>query len=247
MPEIDPQILEDARREYGENCELVLASEWSYTYKCGPKSYCRVSRFMVEKDLEVRAEYIRERWTHWNHDQQMDFASNWWKKTWTDSDTKILEIIMGDGDDEIWQSCAQSFLKHPDRDRAITFLVDRVLHCSLEHAPLNYFQVLGMAKDKRGASAILPFYKKYEGEMAEESVLGVQKDVFRGPIPYLPYLTAAGALFQITGAPEYEDAIRRYFDHPREQVRWWAERTLGVEGPTTAGRNAAYRRKRANR
>ena len=245
MNNIDPEILELAKREYGENCELVRATEWSYTYKCGPKSYCRISRFMVEKNLEIAAEDIRKRWPHWDHHQRMDFASHWWKKTWTDNDTEILEIMMADGDDQVWQSCSQSFLKHPNRDRAVNFLVDRVLRYSLEHAPLNYFQVLGMAKDKRAAAAIPPFYENYKREVAKESVLGVQEDVFRGPIPYFPYLTAAGALFQITGSPEYEEAIRKYFDHPREQVRWWAEHALEVEGPTTAKRDAEYRKKPA--
>ena len=246
MGNIDPEILELAKQTYGENCELVKATEWSYTYKCGPNSYCRISRFMVERDLEVAAEDIRERWPHWDRHQRMDFASNWWEKTWSDNDTKILEIIMADGDDQVWQSCTQSFLKHPDRDRAVNFLVDRVLHYPREHAPLNYFQVLGMAKDKRAAPAILPFYEKYKRDLAKESELGVQEDVIRGPIPYLPYLTAAGSLFRITGSPEYEEAIRKYFDHPREQVRWWAERALGVEGPTTTKRNAEDQKKHAN-
>jgi len=49
MSEIDPKILELAKRDFGENCELVKQTEWSYSFKCGPKSYCRISRFMAEK------------------------------------------------------------------------------------------------------------------------------------------------------------------------------------------------------
>ena len=186
MGNINPEVLELAKREYGENCELVQATEWSYTFKCGSKSYCRISRFMVEKDLEVAAADIRERWPNWDHHKRMDFTSNWRKTTWTDNDTEILEIIMADGDDQVWQSCSQTFLKHPDRNRAVGFLVDRVLHYSLEHAPLNYFQVLGMAKDERAIAAIVPFYERYKKAMDTEAVLGVQDDVFRGPIPYFP-------------------------------------------------------------
>ena len=242
MSNISPEILELAKREYGENCELVQATEWSYTFKCGTKSYCRISRFMAEKDFEVAAEDIRERWPQWDERQRMDFASNWWnKKTWTANDTEILEIIMADGDDHIWQSCTQAFLKHSDRSRAVSFLVDRVLHYTLEHEPLNYFQVLGMAKDERAVPAILPFYEKYKRVVDTEAALGVQEDVFRGPIPYFPYLVAAGALFKITGKPEYELSIRKFFNHEKEQVRYWAERELEVEGPTTTKRNAEYR------
>ena len=134
-------------------------------------------------------------------------------------------------------------MKHPDRDRAVGFLVDRVSQYSLEHAPLNYFQVLGMARDSRAVAAILPFYERYKSEVETESVLGVQEDVFRGPIPYFPYLSAAGALFKITGSPEYEQAIRKFFDHEKEQVRYWAEHELEVEGPVTTKRKAEYQRK----
>jgi hypothetical protein len=245
MSEIAPEILELAKREYGENCELVQATEWSYTFKCGAKSYCRISRFMAEKDFVVAAKDVRERWPQWDQHQRMDFASNWWNKTtWTDNDTEILEMIMADGDDRIWQCCTQAFLQHPDRERAVGFLVDRVQQYSLDHAPLNYFQVLGMAKDERAVAAILPFYERYKTAVDTEPVLGVQEDVFRGPIPYFPYLTAAGALFKITGSPEYEKAIRKFLDHEKEQVRFWAERELEIEGPTTAKRDAEHKKKR---
>jgi hypothetical protein len=239
MSDIAPEILELAREMYGENCELVKATDWSYTFKCGPKAYCRISRFMAEKDFAVAAKEIREKWPQWDQHQRVDFASNWWtKSTWTANDIEILNIIMADGDDQLWQCCAQAFLKHTDRDRAISFLVDRVLHYSLETAPLNYFQVLGMAKDSRAVPAILPFYQRYKSEVEAESVIGVQEDVFRGPIPYFPYLSAAGALFKITGSPEYEQAIRKFLDHAKEQVRYWAEHELEIEGPVTTKRRA---------
>ena len=235
MSNVDPSILELARREYGDNCELVRATEWSYLFKCGSKSYCRISRFLAEKNLEVSAENIRDRWPHWDRQQRMDFAANWWvRNTWTDNDTAILEIIMADGDDDIWQSCTQAFLKHPDRDRAVSFLIDRLSHYSLQHEPLDYFQVLGMSQDKRAVTPILPFYEKYQRGIEREASIGVPDDVFRGPIPYFPYLVTAGALFKITGASEYEEAIRKFFDHENEQVRYWAEHALEVEGPTTA-------------
>jgi hypothetical protein len=57
-------------------------------------------------------------------------------------------------------------------------------------------------------------------------------------------LAIAGDLFKIEGSGEYEQAIRKYFDHPNEQVRWWAENALDVEGPTTLKRNAEYAKKR---
>ncbi len=244
MNNVDPKVLEFAKREYGDHCELVKRTEWSYSFKCGPKSYCSISRFMVEEDFAVSASEIRQRWPAMGERERMDFASNWWSKgTWINDDTEILDIIMADGDDRVWHCCTQAFLKHPDRNRAVDFLITRVANWKEEHAPLNYFQVLGMAKDERAVAAILPWYEKHKKEVEREADVGIPENLFFGTIPYFPYLTAAGALFAITGSPEYEQAIRKYFDHPREQVRWWAEHALGIEGPTTAKRNTEHKKK----
>jgi hypothetical protein len=243
MNNIDPRILELAKKDFGENCELVRATEWSYSFKCGPKSYCRISRFLAEKDFEVKASEIRGRWPSLDEAERLDFAAHFHvKETWTENDTEILEVVMNDGNDRIWSSCALAMLKHPDRNRAVEFLIERVRSIGSERPSLNYMQALGMAGDRRAVAVIRPYYDKYLKAMEAESVSGVPDDVFWGPIPYHAFLSIAGVLFKIEGSKEYEQAIRRYLDHPKEQVRYWAEYALGVEGPTTRKRNAEYRR-----
>jgi len=179
--------------------------------------------------------------------ERLDFASNFHvKETWTENDTEILEILMNDGNDQIWSNCALATLKHPDRNRAVEFLIDKVQRGESERPPLNYMQALGLAGDRRAVPAMRPYYHKYLKAMEAESEAGVPDDVFRGPIPYHAFLAIAGSLFRIEGSNEYEQAIRKYFDHPKEQVRYWAEHALGVEGPTTTKRNAEYSRKHSS-
>ena len=244
MSDIDPRILERAKREYGEDCELERKSEWSYSFKCGPKSYCRISRFAVEPDFQVSASEMRKRWPLMGDRERLDFASNFHdKQTWTENDTEILEMIMTDGSDLIWSGCALAMLKHPDRNRAVDFLIGRVQHwADSRHPPLNYMQALGMAGDQRGVAVIQPYYEEYRKRMEAEKETGTPDDVFRGPIPYHAFLAICGDLFKITGSKEYEDAARKYFDHRKEQVRWWAEHALEIEGPTTQKRNTEYKK-----
>jgi hypothetical protein len=245
MNDIDPKMLEFAKKEFGENCELVKRTEWSYSYKCGEKSYCSISRFMVETGFEVSASDILRRWPSMNERERLDFASNFYTKTdWTDNDTKILEIIMQDGNDRIWSSCSLAMLKHPDRNRAVEFLMERVRHSDSEHPPLNYMQALGLAGDPRAVPVIRPYYESYMKAMKAEAVTGEPEDVFFGSIPYHAFLAIAGDLFKITHSEEYERVIRKYFHHPNEQVRWWAEHALEEEGPTTLKRKAEYANKR---
>lgn len=249
MSNVNPRILELAKREYGEDCELEKVSEWAYSFKRDSKLYSRISRFMVEPGFQVNASEFRRRWPLMDKRERLDFACNFYnKETWTENDTEILEIIIGDGSDYIWSSCALALLKHPDRNRAVEFLIERVQHWSdSEHPPLNYMQALGMAGDQRGVAVMQPYYEKYRKRIEAEKETGIPDDVFFGPIPYHAFLSICGDLFKITGLKEYEDAARRYFDHPKEQVRWWAEHALGIEGPTTQQRNAEYKKKRESR
>jgi len=174
--------------------------------------------------------------------ERLDFASNFHvKETWADNDTEILEIIMHDGSDLIWSSCALAIMRHPDRNRAVEFLIERVMSSESEDPPLNYMQALGLMGAQRAVPAIHPYYEKYLKAMEAEAVTGVPSNVFFGPIPYHAFLAIAGDLFRITHSEEYEGAIRRYFDHPNEQVRWWAEHALDVKGPTTQKRQLSTR------
>ena len=248
MNDIDAKAIEFAKKTYGQDCELERRTEFSYSFKCGPERFCTISRFMVEPGFEVSASEIRQCWSSWTQRERMDFAANWTSKaTWRADDTEILELIMSDGDDHIWTSCTQAFLKHPDHDRAVAFLIGRLALNTDNHSSLNYIQVLGMFRDVRGIAAIRPLYEKYKTALEAEKEIGVPDDVFFGLIPYHAYFTAAGALFEISGASEYEAAIRKYFDHSSEQVRWWAEHALRVEGPTSDARNAKYRERREKR
>lgn len=147
---------------------------------------------------------------------------------------------MQDGSDLIWSACALAILRHPDRNRA-EFLLERVRHNESEHPPLDYMQALGFAGDPRALAVMRPYYEKYLKAMEAEAVAGVPDNVVFGPIPYHAFLAIAGDLFKITGSREYEQAIRKYFDHPNEQVRYWAEYALEVEGPTTLKRKQSTR------
>jgi HEAT repeat protein len=245
MSGLDPKLLKFVRNAYGsgQQPELVKETEWSYVYKVGEKSYSHTSKFLADQNFTVSASEIRSLWPSMNEKQRLDFVRNFWVKvTWDGNDTEILEVVMQDGSDLLWAHCAQAFLKHPDRERAVRFLIERLEKCESENEPLNYIQALGLSKDPRAASAIRPYYEKYRTAVEAEKVTGVPDDVVFGPIPYHAYFVAAGALLEIEGSAEYEQAIRKFLSHEREQVRWWAENALKTEGPTTAKRSAEIRK-----
>lgn len=127
-----------------------------------------------------------------------------------------------------------AFLRHPDRERAVTFLLG-LLEQQTDDKPLNYIQALGLLKDRRATPAIEPYFEKYREGIEKEAVTGIPDDVVFGPIPYHAYFSVCGALLSIEGPTEYSEAIRKYLEHPHPQMRWWAKHALELGAPTIPG------------
>jgi hypothetical protein len=224
--------------------ELVRESEWVLIFKKNDHEY-HVSKFL-DDTVSVDAASFRKRWPEMSSGARSEFCSAFnAKPTWTSDDTEILDAILEDGDDNLWWWLSLTLLKHPDRERIVNFLIERLSDPTISHGggTLNYIQALGISGNRRAAAAIKPYYEEFKNALKVESQIGVPGDVFFGPIPYHAYFATAGAMVKTDGSAEYENEIRQYFDHPSEQVRYWAENALGVEGPTTSKRNEEYKRR----
>ena len=219
----------------GNEPELEKETEWSYHYKTGEKSYFTISKFLADEGFAVSASEILRRWPNMDEGERIDFVQGFSSKaTWDTNDTEILEIIMQDCNGRVWGRCALAFLRHPDRERAVAFLLGR-LEQQTDDEPLNYIQALGLLKDRRATPAIEPYFKKYREGIEKEAVTGIPDDVVFGPIPYHAYFSVCGALLSIEGSTEYSEAIRKYLEHPHPQVRWWAKHALELDAPTIPG------------
>jgi hypothetical protein len=224
--------------------DLVRETEWVFIYQKNNHQY-RISKFL-DDNFSVDAAVFRKQWHEMSPETRSEFCSAFnAKATWTSNETEILDLILADGDDSLWWCLSLTLLKHPDRERILNFLIGRLGDPQIEHGggTLNYIQALGISGDRRAAAAIKPYYEEFKQAVKLEAQIGVPSDVVFGPIPYHAYFAAAGAMAKTDDSPEYENAIREYFNHPSEQVRYWAEHALGVGGPATLKRNEEYRRR----
>ncbi len=224
--------------------ELVRESEWVFIYQMSNHQY-QVSKFL-DDNFSVDAALLRKQWGEMSPERRSEFCSAFnAKATWTSNETEILDVILADGDDSLWWWLSLTLLRHPDRERIVNFLIGRLGDPQIKHrgVTLNYIQALGISQDRRAAAAIKPYYEEFKQAVKVEGQIGVPSDVVFGPIPYHAYFAAASAMVKTDGSREYENEVREYFNHPSEQVRYWAEHALGVEGPTTLERNEEYKRR----
>src|SRR5215467_12615884 len=78
---------------------------------------------------------VRDRWATWSEKDREDFCREWsHKRTWNSDDVQILELLMAEANDCVWQyACTQTLLKHPNRERAVGFLIDLISNHRFQH------------------------------------------------------------------------------------------------------------------
>jgi hypothetical protein len=190
--------------------ELIRESLWSREYRVGPQSFRFESKF-VKEGLEVSADSVRRNWLLWGPAEQLSFATAFiLKPVLSSEDQEILTFLMEHGSAPVWTMIARRLPQHSDRERAVSFLLARVL--ARDPYPANYFQALATMGDPRTIPALRQRYQEYRANLLPFEA----HDFWSG---ITEYLACCGALWRLENSPEYEDAIRQLFSHPDAAVR----------------------------
>ena len=145
------------------------------------------------------------------------------KADFTSDDAQIIDLIMKDGDERVWNSLVMFMVSnHPQRDKVLAFVRD-VLE-KRPDGPSNYIQALGIARDQRAVPILLPYFDEYR--RAAQAVPERVDASFEDVLPIAEFLWCSEALWKITDSKEFADGIRTYLKHPHPQVRWWAGHAL---------------------
>ena len=103
MNPISPRLPELLRARHRQvEFQIEKETAWTYVYRVGSKSGFKISKF-ADDSFEVPASVLGQRWPSMKANERLEFGFNWsTKRAWNDNDAKILEIIMRDGDDHVW-------------------------------------------------------------------------------------------------------------------------------------------------
>ncbi len=189
-----------------------------------------VSKFLRE-EFAVSPDFIRTRWRAWSRKKKGLFAAAFAARPkLSDSDRDVLEFLVVNGDDEIWSLIAQLVAREqPDRDRALKFLLSRVVEGA---SPLaNYYQALDML----GAQECVPYLKdaliKHRHEVAGHPSLKWWR-LWRDRLVYMDYLYCSATLFKLTREEEYRGNLKAMLEHRDEPVRMMV-RTVAMSSGIT--------------
>ena len=195
--------------------ELIRETAWSREYRLGPKTFSFESKF-VKDGLEVSAERVRDNWGRWSPAEQLTFANAFiLKPVLTSEDYKIVTFLMAQGSRPVWTAIAHLLPQHPDHDRAIAFLLERVL--AKDRSPACYFRALASIGDPRAIPVLQQRYQEYSANLAPFDERDFWSEI-------TDYLECCAALWRLQDSPEYEDAVRQLFSHPDAAVRRAAQK-----------------------
>ena len=194
------------RRE-GE--ELIQETEWTRVYRA--VHYYRLESKLLADGLEVPASSLKQRWPSLTPLERQDFADAFIAKgVETTGDQEILTFLMEVGTECIWGTIAYRLPEYFDRERALSFLLERV---ALRGArPANYYQALARIGDAKAVPLLRQRYEAYRRELPPFEQHGLHSELS-------DYDVCCWALWKLTGSPEYENALKGLLTHPDENIR----------------------------
>lgn len=226
MPDPTERMSAETYRKHRADAKLVTETEWMRVYElAAPKNSLSYESKFLTDGLQMSAKSFVSRWPIMTPTERRGFAFAYSAKAeFTSDDEQILDLIMKDGDEHVW-NCLASFMvrNHPQKDRVSSFIRDKLE--KHPDSPGNYIQALGIARDQSSVPLLLTYYEQYRN--AAQAVPAREDASFWDVEPIAEFLWCSEALWKITNSEKFADGIRMYLRHSHSQVRRWAEYALG--------------------
>src|SRR5262249_36133520 len=139
------------------------------------------------------------------------------KATLTGEDEKVLNYLMGEDGKDVWSTLATTLTRHPDRERVVKFLEERITNETSRKA--NYYQALGIMKVVNAESLLRQEADDFE--RCFTALLEAPRD------KVLDYIACIESLLMITQQGSLKDKLRPLQAHSDSIVQTWVRRALG--------------------
>jgi hypothetical protein len=197
--------------------------DWFEAASGGGRTF-RVSKFL-RADFVVPAEVVAAEWPSWTPREKEGFASAFAHRVCLDeNDRWVLDFLMERGGLRIWRSLAPAIAKHPNRSRAMDFLLARVSEGGTPSA--NFYQALGTLLSPESAPVLCKALSQHQLEIQAHPFVESWTD----RLLYLDYLSCSATLFLVTGKEEYRDNLKEMLQHRDQSVRRLAEAVAATSG-----------------
>lgn len=179
---------------------LARESKFLRVYRSRANVYIEHSKLIGEVELD--ATQFEKYWRALPLRDKVDLCRAYQSKpAITKADEQILNVIMKEGNERIWNNIVSVLTRHSNREQILAFVRNR-----LEHQPpplANFYRAIEMLDDREAVPKLLEKYFQYQ-----QGGLTPKKSSDR--ILRIDYLYCSRALWRLTGSQEYEQTIREF-------------------------------------
>lgn len=202
---------------------IIREERWSRIYEAEDGSPVNVSKFLTD-EISVSEDVIKDQWESWSQSEKTAFARAFAEKPkFSGEDERILDFLMGAGDERVWVSIASGLPRHSQGKRVLNFLIDRLKSGSEPKA--NYMHALSTLGDSQAVLSMKDLYKRISGEIAKAGTKADKLLIFE-------FVVCCSSLAKLEGSSAYQDEIRPFLNHPDEHVRAFSKIYLEGGPPT---------------
>ena len=196
--------------------KLVRESEWVRIYRTKNNVLEVVSKFL-EGNLQPTAAEFEKKWPVLSPEGRLDVCSAYQAKArLSEEDVEILNVIMMMGDELSWGNIVSVFARHPDRNRVIAFIRERL---EKQSPPLaNFYQAIETLEAKELIPKLLEKHKQYR----RSGVSPKSQD----RILCIDYLVCCKTVWKLTGIQDYKAELQEYLTSDDKVTRDFASRLL---------------------
>ena len=204
------------RKSRRKRRELVRESEWVRVYRTKP-NVLEVSSRLLEDNLQPSSEGFEKKWGVLSSRERLDLCAAYQAKpALSEEDARILNVVMEMGDELAWANIVSVLTRHPDRNRVVAFIRDRL---EKQSPPLaNFYQAIETIGDQGSIPLLLGKYEQY----LRSGVSPKSRDW----VVCIDYLTCCRTLWKLTSLQEYKIALEGYLKADDKLVRDSAKRVF---------------------
>jgi len=206
--------------------KLVREGRWSRVFEVEPNFFAYESKFEAD-GLSISVDELSADWNSWEDLEKLDFANAFRSKVEiTNSDEKVLEFLMGKGDERVWSTMALCLTRHSNKAMTLDFLLERLNTGSEPKS--NFIQALYVLGDPAAVPRLLELHDRLSEQVKETQGTADRWIVY-------DFLKCCEALVYFGGVELYQDEIRPFLDNPDERIRNHAQRALAGPQPEEFG------------
>jgi hypothetical protein len=181
-----------------------------------------VSKF-EKNEVLISLEMLQREWDSWSEADKLSFAMAYsFKPEILREDEMILDFLMRAGDERVWLIIAICLVRHSDKHKVKSFLLERLQSSS--EPRINFIRALSLIGGSQVASELRRFHDRIHDEI-HTSPKEKQRDLI------LEYMFSCSGLWKLENSRIFREEIGSFSNHADEIIRKTANLLLHGENP----------------